>query len=62
MDKSVQNVTHKQWTTKSTINKRSNQKQVESKGEIAYMTFSYSTFFFYHSELSHCGKKNEGSI
>lgn len=62
MDKSVQNVTHKQWTTKSTINKRSNQKQIERQGEIATMTFSYFTFIFYHGELSHCGKQNEGRI
>ena len=49
-------------TTISSINKRSNQKQVERKGEIAYMTFSYFTFFFYHGELSHYGKQNEGRI
>lgn len=50
------------WKTITSINKRSSQKQTERKGEIAYMTSSYFTFFFYHSELSHCGKKNEGSI
>ena len=50
------------WKTITSINKRSNQKQVERQGEITTMTFSYSTFFFYHGELSHCGKQNEGRI
>ena len=48
--------------TISSINKRSNQKQVERQGEITTMTYSYSTFFFYHGELSHYGKQNEGRI
>ena len=43
-------------------NKGRTQTTRERKGEITYMTFSYSTFFFYHGELSHCGKQNEGSL
>lgn len=63
---SVQFKSQKNWKTKTSIKKRSNQKQIERKGEITYMTMSCITFIIYNrlgEELSRLnGKFNEGKI